>query len=73
MNLWRATIVGDSVVGSSSRKPDALNKRRAVSRSDIKTVAILRVDGFLTALFFVLAAAAAFWGYVIIAMSQVDF
>jgi hypothetical protein len=60
LNLWSATIVGDTVVGYSRRGDDIRRVRQAVARTDVQTVSIRKTDPFLTAALLVAAGAAGF-------------
>jgi hypothetical protein len=56
LEMWRASIVGDSVVGDSHKKYDAfLNSRVAVAQADVATVSAPRMSSFLSVLLALLA------------------
>lgn len=59
VNLWNATIVGDSVVGSSSRHSGDVSTRQAVARLDIDRVGIRKPDPFHTFVFVIVVVKAA--------------
>jgi hypothetical protein len=60
VRMWRASIVGDSVVGDSHKEYDAfLNSRVAVAQADVVTVSAPRMSSFLSVLLALLGTYAA--------------